>query len=467
MESKTSLKSRFILLVCVPLAVQAVVACIVVFWLMQMESIVEFHTTKEVLALLVGGGLLVNLGLVAFLGLQLGKDISDRFAILTDNVERFRRQEKLNYLQGGDDELAILDQSFHEMAAALNQAIGRERDLIESAASIICAINGEFIIDTINPAAEKLLGFTPQQLIGSSVLGLLTTEGQELLLETLYQVRYTGAESVLEIPVKPQNGSLIDSFWMIKWSKDKNLWICVVQDISERKLAENMRRQIVSMVSHDIRSPLSTINVIFASLQMGVYGALTPKALELTQSGERACAQLLNLTGDLLALDRLEAGMLVLEFTEVDLDQQFASINGMMTTIAQKARVIIKHHNSGLKLRADRDRLDQILTNLITNAIKFSQPGGVVHLHASQLDSDIEIVVKDQGIGIAENQLPFIFDRYRQVRTTDATKRKGSGLGLSIAKALTELHGGTITVSSEVGKGTSFYVRLPMAGKGT
>lgn len=467
MESKTSLKSRFILLVCVPLALQAVIACIVVFWLLQMESIVEFHTTKEVLALLVGGGLLVNLGLVAFLGLQLGKDISDRFAILTDNVERFRRQEKLNYLQGGDDELAILDQSFHEMAAALNQAIGRERDLIESAASIICAINGEFVIDTINPAAEKLLGFTPQQLIGSSVLGLLTTEGQELLLETLYQVRYTGSESVLEIPVKPQNGSLIDSFWMIKWSKDKNVWICVVQDISERKLAENMRRQIVSMVSHDIRSPLSTINVIFASLQMGVYGALSPKALELTQSGERACAQLLNLTGDLLALDRLEAGMLVLEFTEVDLDQQFAGITGMMTTIAQKARVIIKHHNSGLKLIADRDRLEQILTNLITNAIKFSQPGGVVHLHASQVDSDIEIVVKDQGIGIAENQLPFIFDRYRQVRTTDATKKKGSGLGLSIAKALTELHGGTITVSSEVGKGTSFYVRLPMAGKGS
>ncbi|MBA4079259.1 MAG: hypothetical protein C0508_29795, partial [Cyanobacteria bacterium PR.023] len=152
MESKTSLKSRFIRLVCVPLAIQAIIACIVVIWLLQMESIVEFHTSKEVLALLVGGGLVVNLALVAFLGMQLGKDISDRFAILTDNVERFRRQEKLNYLQGGDDELAILDQSFHEMAAALNQAIARERDLIESAASIICAINGEFVIDTINPA---------------------------------------------------------------------------------------------------------------------------------------------------------------------------------------------------------------------------------------------------------------------------------------------------------------------------
>ncbi len=467
MESRTSLKSRFIRLVCVPLAIQAIIACIVVIWLLQMESIVEFHTSKEVLALLVGGGLVVNLALVAFLGMQLGKDISDRFAILTDNVERFRRQEKLNYLQGGDDELAILDQSFHEMAAALNQAIDRERDLIESAASIICAINGEFVIDTINPAVEKLLGFTPQQLIGSSLLGLLTTEGQELLLETLYQVRYSGSESVLEIPLKAQSGNLIDSFWMIKWSKDKNHWICVVQDISERKLAENMRRQIVNMVSHDIRSPLSTINVIFASLQIGVYGALTPKALELTQSGERACAQLLNLTGDLLALDRLEAGMLVLEYSEVDLDQQFASINSMMSTIAQKARVIIKHHNCGLKLVADRDRLDQILTNLLSNAIKFSQPGGVVHLHASKVDDDIEIVVKDQGIGIAENHLPFIFDRYRQVRTSDATKKKGSGLGLSIAKALTELHGGTITVASEVGKGTSFYVRLPMARKGS
>lgn len=90
-----------------------------------------------------------------------------------------------------------------------------------------------------------------------------------------------------------------------------------------------------------------------------------------------------------------------------------------------------------------------------------------MHLHASQIDDDIEIVVKDQGIGIAENHLPFIFDRYRQVRTSDATKKKGSGLGLSIAKALTELHGGTITVASEVGKGTSFYVRLPIARKGS
>jgi PAS domain S-box-containing protein len=467
LESRTSLKTRFIVLVCLPLAVQAIIACVVIGWLLHMESIVEFHTSKEVLAMLVGGGLVVNLAFVAFLGLQLGKDISDRFAILTDNVDRFRRQEKLNYLQGGDDELAILDQSFHEMAAALNQAIASERDLIESAASIICAINGEFIIDTINPAAEKLLGFTPQKLIGSSVLGLLTTEGQELLLETLYQVRYSGAESVLDIPLKVRSGNLIDSFWMIKWSKDKNLWICVVQDISERKLAENMRRQIVNMVSHDIRSPLSTINVIFASLQMGVYGALSPKAVELTQSGERACAQLLNLTGDLLALDKLEAGMLLLEYSEVDLDQLLVGIQGMITPFAEKARVIIKHHSSGLSLMADRDRLDQILTNLITNAIKFSKPGGVVHLHASQIGSEIEIVVKDQGIGIAENHLPFIFDRYRQVRTTDATKKKGSGLGLSIAKALTELHGGRIAVASEVGKGTSFYVRLPKAGKGS
>jgi PAS domain S-box-containing protein len=431
-----------------------------------MGALEAFQFAREYLPLFLFFSVVINIAVVAFLGYTLGKDIGDRFMVLTDNVGRFRRQEKLNYLQDGTDELALLDQSFHEMASALSEAIARERDLIESAASIICAVNGEFILEAINAAAvEKLLGYRASDLIGTSLLQLLSPTDQELLVEKLYKVRYSGTDATLEVQLKTASGGTIESFWMIKWSKDKNTWICVVQDITERKLAEAMRRQMINMVSHDIRSPLATINVIFATLKSGGYGALSAKAMELTDSGERSCARLLTLTGDLLAVDRLESGLLVLEYDEVNIDNLLSSIVSGLAPVAERAKVMLRHQRSELAIMADRDRLEQILTNLVGNAIKFSNPGGTVYLHASAIgENEIEIVVKDQGIGIAEEHLPFIFDRYRQVRTTDATKKQGSGLGLTIAKALTELHAGTITCRSEVGRGTAFYVRLPVNG---
>jgi len=459
-ERKTSLKTRFILLICLPLAIQALSVAIVLGCLSQVENLEVIQFAKSTMPLVVCGALLLNAAMVAVLGLQLFKTISDRFMVLTDNVARFRLQEKLHYLQEGDDELAALDQSFHEMAAALGESIARERDLIESAATIICAIDGEFVIQTINPAGEKLLGFKSQQLMGNSVLNLLGAPEQELLLETLYQVRYSASESVLELQMKTAGSSFIDSFWMIKWSKEST-WICLIQDISERKLAENMRQQIVNMVSHDIRSPLSTINLIFASLQTGGYGQLSEKAIELTQSGERACAKLLTLTGDLLALDKMESGMLSLDYAEVDLDELFAGVVSMMSAVAEKEKVVLKHQKCSLILIADRERLGQIFINLLANAIKFSHPGGSVYLHATLVQANIEIVVKDHGIGIEAHNLPFIFDRYRQVRSEETKKKGGSGLGLAIAKALTELHGGTINCTSEFGQGTCFYVSLP------
>ncbi len=461
MDRKTSLKTQFILLICLPLAIQALSVMIVLGWLSQVENLEVIQFAKSTVPMIVCGSLLLNVTLVAFFGLRIYKNVGERFMVLTDNVARLRRQEKLNYLQEGDDELAALDQSFHDMASALGESIARERDLIESAATIICAINGEFVIQTINPAAEKLLGFQISQLMGNSVLNLLGAPEQELLLETLYQVRYSASESELELQMKTAGGTIIDSFWMIKWSKDKGTWICLIQDISERKLAENMRQQIVNMVSHDIRSPLSTINLIFASLQTGGYGQLSEKAIELTQSGERACAKLLTLTGDLLALDKMESGMLSLEYAEVDLDELFTNVVSMMSAVAEKEKVVLKHQKCSLILIADRERLGQILINLLANAIKFSHPNGTVYLHASLLAGNIEIVVKDHGIGMEAHHLPFIFDRYRQVRSEETKKKGGSGLGLAIAKALTELHGGTITCTSEHGQGTCFYVTLP------
>jgi PAS domain S-box-containing protein len=430
--------------------------------LLQPELVESLGLSSSSLAVLLFVTTFVNIIVVIFVGPKIGKDIGDRVEIVTENVARFRRHEKLHYLEDGDDEMAQLDRSFHEMAAALNEAIDRERDLVDNAASIICAITGELQLQAINPAVEKLLGHKPDQLIGSSVLELAIADGQELLVETLYQVRYSGTETTLELPLHTASGAVIQSYWMIKWSKEKNTWICMIQDISQRKIVEAMKQQMVNMVSHDLRTPLSTIQVIFALLQSNRFGAFNAKGIELLISGERACKQLLNLTNDLLALDRLEAGKVDLEYIEVELDHQFRNIVSVMEAVAEKQHIKLQYQESGLKLVADGDRLDQMMTNLIANAIKFSHPNGVVLILASQKGAFIEIVVQDHGVGISDKHLPFIFDRFQQVRVSDAKEKKGSGLGLAIVKALVELHGGSVGCVSEVGQGSSFYLRLPV-----
>jgi heavy metal sensor kinase len=220
-----------------------------------------------------------------------------------------------------------------------------------------------------------------------------------------------------------------------------------------------VQQRLVQDVSHELRTPLTAIRGNIELIQR--YG-VDAESLEAIASETERMSRLVN---DVLLLARADYGSMTLDMSEIDLDT-------VMTDVAREARVLVKDRDLSLRLshiepvriKGNGDRLRQLLLNLVSNAIKFTPDDGAITLGLRQEDGQAVIQVADTGIGIEPDDLQRIFDRFYQADTSRSRIHtgEGAGLGLAIAKWIVEAHGGTISVDSEVGKGTTFTVRLPV-----
>ena len=236
---------------------------------------------------------------------------------------------------------------------------------------------------------------------------------------------------------------------------------CVIHDVTERKDAERMKQEVIAMVSHDLKTPLTTIRHVVELLGGGTGGALNNAGVQLVERADSASATMLSLINDLLDLERIKSGMLELAKSEVRLEDVFQQSIEVVSGLSEKRSVPVVVEPTDIVLFADADRLLRIVLNLLSNAIKFSPSGNPVVLAASDDSDGIVISIIDRGRGIPEHLTGGIFGKFTQVEGADAVKQGGSGLGLAICKALVELHGGAIWVETEEGKGSKFSFRIP------
>jgi signal transduction histidine kinase len=228
--------------------------------------------------------------------------------------------------------------------------------------------------------------------------------------------------------------------------------------------ALDAKNQMLQNVSHELRTPMVSVSGYTEALRDGLYGEMTEKQLGALEIISRNTERMIRLVNDLLSLQALDRGQL--EMTEIDLTDV---LRNCLVTFDERAREVgidleAECATNVPFLRADAERLEQALSNLIDNAIKFSPNGGEVLLRAELIDSEtVQIAVSDQGIGISEADLPNIYQRFYQVDGSYTRKYGGQGLGLAITKRIIELHGGLIRAESELGHGTVFYITLPVS----
>ena len=237
----------------------------------------------------------------------------------------------------------------------------------------------------------------------------------------------------------------------------------LAQTVERLKEVERLKNGFLSTVSHELRTPLTSIRGSLGLLASGAVGALSDEAVEVVAIAERNAVRLIALINDILDLERLETGTIELQFAQVPVESTLRRAMESLATFGQKHGVTVEAPEVSSIIWADADRIVQVLVNLLSNAVKFSPSGGVVTIGVELRESWIEFRVTDRGRGVPVAYRRAIFERFRQVETSDAREKGGTGLGLAICKSIIEQHGGTIGVESEEGVGSTFWFRIATA----
>jgi signal transduction histidine kinase len=237
------------------------------------------------------------------------------------------------------------------------------------------------------------------------------------------------------------------------------------RDVSERQAIDELKRQFVSIVSHELRTPLTSIKGSLQMLDSGLMGPLSDEQQELLTMAVNNSERLGQLVNDILDLERLDSGRMPLapEPTSAAAiaTRAAAGMTGAADAAGIRLVVIEPPTEDDVDVTADPHRLVQVLTNLIGNAIKFSERGSTIRLSVTRIDDEVRTAVTDRGRGIPESQIAKVFDRFGQVDPGDARREGGTGLGLAIAQEIVVRSGGRIEVASDLGKGSTFTVVLP------
>ncbi|MBX9686420.1 MAG: PAS domain S-box protein [Candidatus Obscuribacterales bacterium] len=363
-------------------------------------------------------------------------------------------------------EFSGISNALKQLYSRNSESAERENLIADHALDLICSLSTKRVLLAINPASLAQIGYAPVSLIGRALDKLCMEEDTLRLEQALEKARSEQSPVQLDLVLKTMQGVLKDFRWTVEWSESAGLYYCVARDISSEKQLERVKQEFFSMVSHDLRTPITSVRAFMTHLEEGgPYGTLTEKGKRHLSGVEDNLDRMIRLTTDLLDLDKLEAGSMQLEQAVIKVKDLIEHSVNSVRQLAEQKRVSINVQDSELEAYGDIHRLTQVLVNLLSNAIKFSPEDSTIEVNVETLRHQIAISVVDHGRGIPQSMLDIIFERYKQVDVSDHKVKKGSGLGLAIAKALIDAHHGQIGVKSEEGKGTSFWIRINKARK--
>lgn len=349
---------------------------------------------------------------------------------------------------------------FHEVAA-------KQKAVFESVDDGIIIHDRGGSIKRANSAAALLYGYTRTELHGKHIGELFetppTAEELDAYLESLG--REGKRRRVHEFASRRRDGSLfpVDVVTSpFRVNKDLH-FIAVIRDVSERKRLEILKNEFISVVSHELRTPLTSIAGSLGLIAGGAAGALSPKAEKLINIAHSNSGRLVRLVSDILDLEKMQSGKMDFDMREVDLSLLLAGIVESNLPYAKQFSVKLEllDEKAPSLISCDPDKLAQVFTNLISNAVKFSPEGGAVIISVHDHEEFKRVTVQDRGSGIPDEFKPRVFSKFAQADGSNTKATGGSGLGLSIVKEIVLRTGGQISFESEVGCGSSFHVDLP------
>jgi signal transduction histidine kinase len=329
---------------------------------------------------------------------------------------------------------------------------------------------GGFAIKWVSTALARFFHRTPEQMIQEPII---TVEG---IHESDRAAAFRFFKNSAAGPASVEYRQLVDGDkWRWLWCRSyPSFDECgrlaevygIAIDITSKKEAEKHVHEFYSMVSHELRTPLTSVHASLRIMEGGLVGPLSDKVKKLVRIARAESDRLIRLINDILDIRKLEAGMLELKPRELEVVKLVELCLAEMKGMADNAGITLVSDIKWLGVfNADQDRTMQMLDNLLSNAIKFSPSGAEVRVTVEKVEDNVRLTVSDNGPGIAAEQQGKLFHKFQQVDSSDSRPQGGTGLGLAITKAIAEQHGGTVGIESELGKGSKFWIELPMKAR--
>jgi two-component system phosphate regulon sensor histidine kinase PhoR len=424
-------------------------------------------------ALIVGGALLVAALLGTVLAFLVARATTGPIEALTRSARQLAAGDlQQNLRVEGRDEVSALAHTFNDMAtrlsaqvAALEDGRARLEAILDHMADGLLVVDTEETVQLVNPAALRLLEATPAVGVGRSLTAVL--RDHELVAAVREAIATPGDEAgprLVELgPSGRQHTVQVVATHIGGSTAGGQGTLVLLQDVTELRRTEQVRREFVANVSHELRTPVAALKALVETLEDG---ALEDPIAARDFLGRMhvevdGLAQLIE---ELLELSRIESGRLPLRPQPLDIAPVVASAAERLRPQAERGgvRLVLDLPGDLPHVEADSERIQQVVVNLVHNAVKFTPPGGQVTVSAHEGDGEVSVVVADTGTGISEEALPRLFERFYKVDR--ARSSGGTGLGLAIAKHLVQGHGGRIWAESAgEGRGATFSFTVPVA----
>ncbi len=376
-----------------------------------------------------------------------------------------------------------------EVVRTLNHQLSESTELqqaiLNSANFSIISTDVNGMIRLFNNGAHRMLGYLSDEIVARHTPGLLHDETEMAArAQQLSHELGTPIKPGFEVLVARARGGLADEQEWTYIRKDGSrfpvmlsvtaLWeeqlaltgfLCIAYDLTERKKVENMKNEFISTVSHELRTPLTSIRGALGLLSAGTVGAVPAAAKNLLDIANNNCERLVRMINDILDIEKIESGnMRFNAVTQRILPLAKQAIGATQAYAAQfQVKFELQPDAEDAYVAVDADRITQVIVNLLSNAAKYSPPGASVEVQLVRQSGFLRLSVTDHGEGIDDHFRASIFQKFSQADSSDTRKKGGSGLGLSISKAIIEMHQGRIDFRSERGVNTEFFFELPLA----
>lgn len=366
---------------------------------------------------------------------------------------------------------------------ALLNVMSLQQAILNAANYSIISTDTQGTIRIFNKTAQRWLGYSQEEMQGKQTLAVFHNQAE-------IEQRAAALSNMLDTFIPPkfetfstlaQRGIIDEQEWtyvrkdgstfpvllsitsLVNSNNEITGFLGIASDITERKKIDRIKREFVSTVSHELRTPLTSIQGSLGLIKGGVAGQLPEQSKALINIAYQNSERLIRLINDILDIDKIESGKMAFSYSPIEITPLIQYAIEANASFAKQYNVEYRlvQNAPGLMINADSDRLLQVLTNLMSNAAKFSPPQSQIEITISEHNHWITVSVKDFGPGIPEHFHSKIFEKFSQADSSDSRQKGGTGLGLSISRAIVEKHGGTIGFDSPTGQGAVFYFRLP------